>query len=334
MARVIGRFLAGGGTLILPFVILIGSLFLLPSSKVDFASVDGAQPIRSLAWSADGQWIAAGGDNAEIWIYDAETKKQISMLGKGQGTINSLAFDPQTGWLAAGVDDGNIYVWDLTTNKPITLSGHSAAIRRVLWADEDSRLGSEADDGQVIIWDVDRGAQTSTFNRFDKGLAAALASSTPDVETVSLDALPSKEGCSHYQTALNNAAAQQRILANYAAPVNAAVLSADNQWLAVARSDAAEINVWNASTGALVSTTTCTQATSLAWAPAAERVAIGAANGDILIWEPGFSYDYTPIFALALTLSALSAVGCYLIYRLLEVKPNQARIWRPYQAKL
>jgi len=97
--------------------------------------------------------------------------------------------------------------WDVATAaKPTILKAHHEAVQQVLWADDGSRLGSKSVDGQIIIWDAEQGRKISTFSRFDNGLAAAIASSMPDVETVSLNALPSGKGCSKYQMALNNTA--------------------------------------------------------------------------------------------------------------------------------
>lgn len=327
MNRTVLRAIAGFGSITLPFVILFGSLFLIPSSQTDFADM-GANPVRSLAWSADGRWIAAGSDDATIRVYDAETQQQVADVGVGSGTINSLTFHPQTELLAVGAADGNVYLWDVTTTaKPTILKAHQDAVQQVLWADDGSRLGSKSVDGQIIIWDAEQGRKVSTFSRFDNGLAAAIASSMPDVETVSLNALPSGKGCSKYQLALNNAANQQRILANYAAPVNDAVFSPGHDLLAVARSDSAEVNVWNASTGVLLYSTSCTQATSLAWSPSAEQIAIGAADGQIVIWKPDFQSNGGMIFAFGTIVAVAVGMVCYWLYRRLgAVSPPSARL--------
>ncbi|ALC49741.1 CG9123 [Drosophila busckii] len=74
--------------------------------KASFADKSHAGSIRCVA--VQGPWIASGGSDDRIFIYDMRTRKQSHILLSHQGTINALAFSPDLSHLLSGSDDGRM----------------------------------------------------------------------------------------------------------------------------------------------------------------------------------------------------------------------------------
>ena len=76
------------------------------------------EPFTSIAWSSDGKWIVAGGEDEHIWVWDWKGVAAPRRIPCNVGKIRSLSFQAKTNLLAVGGDregvelrnipDGNI----------------------------------------------------------------------------------------------------------------------------------------------------------------------------------------------------------------------------------
>jgi WD40 repeat protein len=91
----------------------------------------GAVP--ALAWSRDGNLIAAGCASGEARVFNAADGKRRATLKAGEGAIFVIAFDPEAKRVATGGYDGKVRVFDsnsgdlLSTFTPVPLSHTTAA---------------------------------------------------------------------------------------------------------------------------------------------------------------------------------------------------------------
>ncbi len=78
-----------------------------------------AGTLVSLAYSADGKWLAAG-DNAKIYLWHLEKPKEESAIALAghASNINGLAFAADGKTLVSAAADGKVIVWDLTVSPP------------------------------------------------------------------------------------------------------------------------------------------------------------------------------------------------------------------------
>jgi WD40 repeat protein len=85
------------------------SLFYLPGWYAD--------EVWSVAYSADGKYVALGGQTGAIGIWDAETVKQL-LSQKGHGArVYAIAFSPDSKWIVAASADGTLQMWAAATGE-------------------------------------------------------------------------------------------------------------------------------------------------------------------------------------------------------------------------
>src|SRR5438477_602362 len=87
-----------------------------------------------VAWSPDGQFIAAAGNDGVGWC-DRATGTQLVLLEGHSGPISSLAWSPDGKTIASGSDDNTVRLWDAATGRALrTLEDHSEAVSSVVWS--------------------------------------------------------------------------------------------------------------------------------------------------------------------------------------------------------
>ena len=71
--------------------------------------------ITNVAFTTDGQWIAASATDNTIQIWDVTSQRPLSALKGHTANINSIAFSPNSRLLASAGDDGSTFLWDTKT---------------------------------------------------------------------------------------------------------------------------------------------------------------------------------------------------------------------------
>ena len=77
-------------------------------------------PVHAVAYSGDGNLIAAGGSDKEVRIFNAKDGKRVATLKGHEGAIFTLAFNPRTNWLAAAGYDGKVRIYETTKGELMT----------------------------------------------------------------------------------------------------------------------------------------------------------------------------------------------------------------------
>jgi WD40 repeat protein len=143
-------------------------LALLTNQKISFLSpatgainheIPAANPVKlvSLAFSPDGQVLAAGNLEGEIFLWNWQTSaltgRSLSYVGRSD--VLSLAFNPGGDLLAAGYSDFALILWDLTTHEKLVpvIFKHRGPVLTLAFSGDGKKLASGGD--AIYLWDLD-----------------------------------------------------------------------------------------------------------------------------------------------------------------------------------
>src|SRR5512145_760565 len=148
------------------------------------------KPINTVAFSPDGRWLASGGKDDTIKIWDTSTGYVLRTLYAHSSNVNAIAVSPdgkllasasgdrtdkrdlstfKRGGIVGGVQDNTVKIWDVQTGQQIkVLSGHELPVGGVAFSIDGRSLTSASGDS-VKVWDVSTGNEIrSQKTRYDK----------------------------------------------------------------------------------------------------------------------------------------------------------------------
>lgn len=120
--------------------------------------------VYSLAWSPDGNTLAAGGYR-EVRLLDPQGKPATKFAGHADA-VRALAWSPDGQWLAAAGGlpgrKGEVKLW--RGGRPVaTLTGHADAIYAVAFSPDGAQLATAGYDRLIKLWDRATGTELRTL---------------------------------------------------------------------------------------------------------------------------------------------------------------------------
>ncbi len=136
------------------------------------AVVEETVRVFSVAWSPDGRWLAGGGEDGIVRIWDAHSFEEVRHLRWGSGHMLHIAFAP-TGALLGAVGEGNqICLWDTSDWHQVTIPGLRATYARgMCWIDGGTSLLVAGKDGSISRVDPDQARIVSTLQATDSTIS-------------------------------------------------------------------------------------------------------------------------------------------------------------------
>jgi eukaryotic-like serine/threonine-protein kinase len=123
-----------------------------------------------LAFSGDGHYLASGGRDRVIRVWDTKSQTLFRTLTGHVLEIRALAFAPKRLALASGSARGNVFLWDLEQNagagnsvQPLLLSGHADSISALAFTSDGKTLASGSRDRTIKLWDAHTGQERATL---------------------------------------------------------------------------------------------------------------------------------------------------------------------------
>lgn len=122
-------------------------------------------PTRTSAWSPDGRFLAIGGDDRLIIIYDTTDWSIAKILSGHKGSILTIRWSPGGTMIASGsgtdkvamhnIPENVIKIWDFYEGDLIAdLEGHKDGVMNLRWSFDGSRIVSASDDKTIKIWNT------------------------------------------------------------------------------------------------------------------------------------------------------------------------------------
>jgi WD40 repeat protein len=112
-----------------------------------------SQTVNAIAFSPDGQYLAAGINDYSILVFDTATGKSNQPFTGHLCLVSCVAFSPDGKRLASGSEDWTVKLWDIEVGRAtLTLSGHKGRIRDLAFSTDGTLLASASEDATVRVW--------------------------------------------------------------------------------------------------------------------------------------------------------------------------------------
>lgn len=131
----------------------------------------GKGKLHDIKYTLNGNRVAVA-TSIGIWIYDAQTGQEISLLTGHTGRVTSLGFPADGRFLASGSLDGTVRLWDIETGKQMALfAGHWRGIAAIAVSpDGKTVVSGDRLEGRLIFWDTETGEQIKRHTRYTDNL--------------------------------------------------------------------------------------------------------------------------------------------------------------------
>jgi len=131
----------------------------------------GSFGFTSIAWSPDGRYLAAGGWDAAVPVWDARGRVHAVLTGHKDGA-HWIDWSPDSSSMVTGSDDGTAKVWGITdygASELMTLAAEDGPISGVAFSGDGTQVMTGSETSAVKIWDVGPSGDAEWANFHDPG---------------------------------------------------------------------------------------------------------------------------------------------------------------------
>jgi WD40 repeat protein len=229
--------------------------------------------VASVAFSPGGRWLASGGADRTVRLWDLTTGHCVHTLARHTDKVGSVAFRADGLLLASGSSDGTIVLWDVATGKEVrVLAGHSTAPSLLAFSPDGKTVAAGGADGTVRLWDLASG-QPGQPRGGHQGVVRAVAFS-PDGQ------LLASAGEDRTVQVCDTTTGERLRLFHVPAALLTLAFSPDGQSLAAGtRAPDRAVRAWDLKTRKSQSQPAGGDVTGLAFQPSGRQLAVGTQDG-------------------------------------------------------
>jgi serine/threonine protein kinase len=120
--------------------------------------------VNAVAWSPDGQYVAAASDDTYVQVFEAATGMRRLIYRGHTEEVAAVAWSPTGELIASAGQDRTVQIWNAVSGAPLyTYMGHTDRVNSVAWAAHEQVLSSGSDDKSVQVWRSANGDRLFTF---------------------------------------------------------------------------------------------------------------------------------------------------------------------------
>lgn len=266
--------------------------------------------IRSLALSPDDRFLASGGWDQVVCLWDLATGRRLRALPERVKGVSQLAFAPDGRTLATATEFGSVALWDAATNEAVfRLRVGSGATRSLRFSRDGRYFATACDDGAVRIWTGRRETPLRELADFPSSVAAV---------DLSCDSRLLAAGCENGKICLvdltDATGKTRRVLPGHLGGVRDVRFFADSDWLVSSGKDGTA-RVWNllddSEAKTLSSGDSSIASTALDFG--GSTFFVGEESGALKRWRFHWDYDFPgpPKSALEIERTVAALAGYY-----------------------
>lgn len=126
---------------------------------------ESAKYSKSVAFSPDSKWLASGGIDKAVKIWNVEQRELHAISTGHTELVSQVAFSPNGKLLASASFDHTVKLWSVPDGDAIaTLRGHEKEVRGIAFSPDSQLLVSVGEDGTARVWNTRSGEQLGVMN--------------------------------------------------------------------------------------------------------------------------------------------------------------------------
>ncbi|KAF2016591.1 WD40 repeat-like protein [Aaosphaeria arxii CBS 175.79] len=230
----------------------------IQDKKLEEILVRTSLPVRDIALSPDGNWIAVASDEIVVKVVNTKDMTQVQHLRDQSRAVKHVSFDNSGSRLAVSCTDGNIYMYSLSSETPNLIKKVDGMIKS---------LESDAVASSKAIWHPD-------------GRAFATPTATREMQVMSF----------------SDWARQRAFKTAHSADITAAAWSPNGALLATTSSDLT-LKIWDTKTQKMIKNYDDLKATTLAmaWHPTENVLSYTNDDGEVYFHTEVIPTEHVPL---------------------------------------